>query len=595
MKFQKKIIFVYMIFSLLITGIFSVGYYHQSVSRYMEREYGSIRTVSNVKLQQMENVLESMESAITYVLSDVGVLESIRRLTMLETDSYEEVYFDEAVANIRSRLNSYYLMEKFYRIVFFNKAGVTIANNNYTDVAMNVNASYATYPWVDKVSGKNGKDVVIKVHQDDWGGRRQPQVLSVVKEIQGLDLGYMEVQKEKAELDKMLDNKEDEVTYLFYTAEGEFLYSDADEIDYQYYWNHKQDYMKDVCRIKTENGENALALIQYSEEQDLILVTVARVDIGKCAMEEVLPVSLLLLFGAILLSLGYILITSRQLTRPIQQLQKFMETTGLDNMEAEIPEKISNDEIEALYISYKDVLNRLHASILKEKQISLLSLQAQFDLLQAQVNPHFIYNVLNVISNRGMVADDEVVCEICSDLAGMLRYSTNTKDKYATVCQEVEYLELYLRLLKHRYDYKLSYRIDVDQELYACTLPKLVLQQIVENAVNHGYQGSTDVIRVEISGGKAEDGWFLKIHDEGQGITREKLEEIYQKFESVKKKLTVSRGNVELQIGGMGLVNTYARLYLYYNESVRFEILPAEGKGTDVIINVTGERVEKDV
>ena len=206
MKFQKKIIFVYMIFSLLITGIFSVGYYHQSVSRYMEREYGSIRTVSNVKLQQMENVLESMESAITYVLSDVGVLESIRRLTMLETDSYEEVYFDEAVANIRSRLNSYYLMEKFYRIVFFNKAGVTIANNNYTDVAMNVNASYATYPWVDKVSGKNGKDVVIKVHQDDWGGRRQPQVLSVVKEIQGLDLGYMEVQKEKAELDKMLDN-----------------------------------------------------------------------------------------------------------------------------------------------------------------------------------------------------------------------------------------------------------------------------------------------------------------------------------------------------------------------------------------------------
>ena len=86
--------------------------------------------------------------------------------------------------------------------------------------------------------------------------------------------------------------------------------------------------MKDVCRIKTENGENALALIQYSEEQDLILVTVARVDIGKCAMEEVLPVSLLLLFGAILLSLGYILITSRQLTRPIQQLQKFMETTG---------------------------------------------------------------------------------------------------------------------------------------------------------------------------------------------------------------------------------------------------------------------------
>ena len=87
----------------------------------------------------------------------------------------------------------------------------------------------------------------------------------------------------------------------------------------------------------------------------------------------------------------------------------------------------------------------------------------------------------------------------------------------------------------------------------------------------------------------------MKVHDDGQGITKEKLEEIYQKFHSVRKKLTVSRSNVELQIGGMGLVNTYARLYLYYNENMRFEILPAEGKGTDVIISVTEESVKKDV
>ena len=85
-------------------------------------------------------------------------------------------------------------------------------------------------------------------------------------------------------------------------------------------------------------------------------------------------------------SLGYVYLTSRQLTRPIRQLQHFMEMTRLDNMRAEIPEKISNDEIEALYVSYRDVLERLNKSMLNEKRMSLLQLQAQFDLLLSLIH-----------------------------------------------------------------------------------------------------------------------------------------------------------------------------------------------------------------
>lgn len=374
------------------------------------------------------------------------------------------------------------------------------------------------------------------------------------------------------------------------TKEGEFLYSDARQVKAEYYWNLMQGRDKDIEEIETADGEKALCLMQESDTDDIVLMTVARMDISQSAAMEVLPVSLLLLFVALALSLGYIYLTSRQLTRPIQQLQHFMETTRLDNMEAEIPEKISNDEIESLYVSYKDVLNRLNTSMLKEKRMSLLSLQAQFDLLQAQVNPHFIYNVLNVISNRGMVSDDEVICDICSELAGMLRYSTNTKDKYASVKQEIEYLELYLGLLKHRYDYKLSYEIRIDEALYNKPLPKIVLQQIVENAVNHGYGSSSDIIRVEVAGALTEDGWFLKVHDDGNGITKEKLDEINNNISSIRNKLTNDRSGVELEIGGMGLVNTYARLYLLYNDDLIFEIRPGKEKGTDVIIRCREKR-----
>lgn len=590
MKFQKKIILVYTIFSVLITGIFGAAYYTLNVRQYKEREYGNIRTVSNVKLQQMEDTLESMESAITYVLSDIEVLDALKKLATLKTDSYADMYFSDSTATVRAKINSYYLMEEFYRMVFFNKNGRTIANNNYTNTALNTDASYQTYPWVERVSGKGGRNVLIGLHEDDWGSRSKPQVISVVKEIQGMEMGYLEVQKDKASLDKMIANTDENITYIFMTKEGEFLYSDARQVKAEYYWNLMQGRDKDIEEIETADGEKALCLMQESDTDDIVLMTVARMDISQSAAMEVLPVSLLLLFVALALSLGYIYLTSRQLTRPIQQLQHFMETTRLDNMEAEIPEKISNDEIESLYVSYKDVLNRLNTSMLKEKRMSLLSLQAQFDLLQAQVNPHFIYNVLNVISNRGMVSDDEVICDICSELAGMLRYSTNTKDKYASVKQEIEYLELYLGLLKHRYDYKLSYEIRIDEALYNKPLPKIVLQQIVENAVNHGYGSSSDIIRVEVAGALTEDGWFLKVHDDGNGITKKKLDEINNNISSIRNKLTNDRSSVELEIGGMGLVNTYARLYLLYNDDLTFEIRPGKEKGTDVIIGCREKR-----
>lgn len=590
MKFQKKIILVYTIFSVLITGIFGAAYYTLNVRQYKEREYGNIRTVSNVKLQQMEDTLESMESAITYVLSDIEVLDALKKLATLKTDSYADMYFSDSTATVRAKINSYYLMEEFYRMVFFNKNGRTIANNNYTNTALNTDASYLTYPWVERVSGKGGRNVLIGLHEDDWGSRSKPQVISVVKEIQGMEMGYLEVQKNKASLDKMIANTDENITYIFMTKEGEFLYSDARQVKAEYYWNLMQGRDKDIEEIETADGEKALCLMQESDTDDIVLMTVARMDISQSAAMEVLPVSLLLLFVALALSLGYIYLTSRQLTRPIQQLQHFMETTRLDNMEAEIPEKISNDEIESLYVSYKDVLNRLNTSMLKEKRMSLLSLQAQFDLLQAQVNPHFIYNVLNVISNRGMVSDDEVICDICSELAGMLRYSTNTKDKYASVKQEIEYLELYLGLLKHRYDYKLSYEIRIDEALYNKPLPKIVLQQIVENAVNHGYGSSSDIIRVAVAGALTEDGWFLKVHDDGNGITKEKLDEINNNISSIRNKLTNDRSSVELEIGGMGLVNTYARLYLLYNDDLIFEIRPGKEKGTDVIIGCREKR-----
>ena len=586
MKFQKKIIMVYMIFSIIVTGVFGTVYYIMNIRQYRVREYDDIRAISDVKMEKMEDLFEGMSSVITYFLSDVSVLEALQEFSRLDADSYEELYYDDAVSTIRIKLSTYYLINEYYRVVVFNKKGNVLSNTNYAGTALDENASYVSYPWKDKVSGKGGRDVILGLHTDDWGKQEHVEVLSVVKEIQGMDMGYIEVQQDKSTIDEMLSDSEEKNRYIFLSGDGEVIYTNDETLDAAYIYDQMEEGGSDIAEIRTEEDSTLLCLKKYSDTQDMILLTLTDTDVNMRAMREVLPVSIVILLGALTLSLSYIYLTSRQLTRPIRQLQKFMETTRLDNMNAEIPEKISNDEIESLYISYRDVLERLRQSMVNEKRMSLLQLQAQFDLLQAQVNPHFIYNVLNVISNRGIMSDDEVICEICGELAAMLRYATNTKEKYATVKDEIQYMDQYLHLLKYRYDYRLSYSINIDERLYKKILPKIVLQQIVENAVWHGYEKSKDRIEIEVRGWKEETGWYLRIHDNGCGISAEKQRELDGQMESVRKKLTRDRTNVELEIGGMGLVNTYARLYLLYDGDLIFEIMSENG--TDVVIGVKG-------
>lgn len=584
MKFQKKIMIRYVMLSVLVTFVFGIYYYTVNVNQYKENSYDNMITISDVKLQQIDDMLQSMEQVSTYLLSNQEVLNALTDLTTAES-SYESFFFSNAGMTIRLQLNTWYFVSQFYRIIVFNKNGVVIANNNYSVMQLDQEVGYDNLPWIDEVKNTGGKNIIMPVHADDWGKQRNPEVLSVVKEIQGMDRGFIEVQQEKTVIDEML-GQDDEFDYMLLSKGGKVLYSSTNATDAEYYQNYLTQENKHVQEAAAPNGERVLLLEQYSDSHDVVLLTISHINVGRMAALAILPATLLILVGFLIVSIWYIYFTSRQLTKPIKQLQQFMENTQLDNIKEEIPEKISNDEIEALYISYKDVLQRLNESIVKENRMSTLQLQSQFDLLQAQVNPHFIYNVLNVISNRGLENDDEVVCDMCSDLAGMLRYSTNTREKYATVREEVQYLEMYLGLLKYRYAHKLQYQIQIDEKTEDKKLPKIVLQQLVENSISHGYLISTDIIKIDITAYENPAGWFITVCDNGSGIDEQTLQEIRESFKEMRHMLNKDREHVEMEIGGMGLKNTYARLYLLYADSLVFRIEPGSAQGTCVTIGV---------
>ena len=592
MKFQKKIVLIYMVFAFLITLIFTCVYSSFSIKGYKEKQEAAIRIVSEAKLQQICNRVDEMSAVTTYLLSNQEVLQALNELAKRQIGGNgEDLYYMEEVAAVRSHLKTYFMIDQFYRVIIYNKYNLVISSsaeqNTGTDFV------FENYRWKNNIENTKGKGVLIGLHKDDWGRKNSENVVSLVREIQGFDMGYIEVQESEETIESYLCSEAEGTQYILFSEKGDVIYPKISKEEALFLKENLTGQDGAVQNLKNKDKGSCLMLEEYSEENGLLLLTVSDNDYLWDVLRDVIPISILLFTVLMGLSFLYIYKTSRSLTKPIRQLQNFMEKTELSNIEDKIDERIANDEIESLYLSYQEVLNRLNQSVEKERKLSVLQLQAQFDLLQAQVNPHFIYNVLNVISYRGLKYDDETICDSGSSLSNMLRYSTNTREKTAKISEEVQYLRLYLGLLKFRYEHKLNYSIEVEEEILEMKLPKIVLQQIVENNVKHAYQNTADVIKIVIKGKKYKNGFFISVQDFGTGMTNEIKNNIEIKIRMVRDKLSQKRENVEMEIGGMGLVNTYARLYLLYGESIKFSIESQEGKGT--IVNISTDEGYKYV
>lgn len=584
MKFQKKIIVSFVVFSFIIIFVTIFIYSYYSYSYIKKEEYSNITTVATTKATQFEDMLLKMDSVSTQLLSNQDFLDATSEISKWDKKSSDEVYFNNEITTIRNAISNYYFATTFDKVVYFNN-NCMVYSDQLSNSKVNTNAEIVDINWIDKVKSKKGKGTVIGLHNNNWSNSSGDLVLSLVSEIQGDNRGFIEVQQDKSTIDSLMEDDVMGMDYLVFDAEThDIIYYSNNEINYLQYIDYLKNTDKTFTEISKDNNHEVL-YEQLIFNDELIFLAIDDVKFLKNVLYKILPLIIIISLFSIF-SIVYAYITSRKLSEPIKRLQKIMEKSKIEDFVINKDSKISNDEIEMFYERYIEVLHKQQQAELKEKKLSMLQLQAQFDLLQAQINPHFIYNVLNVISYRGIINDDDIICNVCSDLSGILRYSTNTKEKIATIEDEVEYLELYLRLLKYRYEHRLQYNINIEDTIKNKELPKIVLQQIVENSIVHGYEKSKNVIEIEVEAYEVDNGFKIIISDTGDGIDGSKVSSIYSSFNNIKNKLSDDRSNVETEIGGMGLVNTFARLYLLYGENVNIKIVSEKSLGTSVVIKI---------
>lgn len=287
-------------------------------------------------------------------------------------------------------------------------------------------------------------------------------------------------------------------------------------------------------------------------------------------------VSIVLALIAISFSILLFVIFIRLVTNPISALTQRMKKAGSGNFAA--IEKIGgNLEICELEDEYNTMLKKID-ELIKTNYIAKLNEEtARLIALEAQTNPHFLYNTLQAISAEAISSNQVKINTMITSLASLLRYSIKEKELVA-VEEEIVQVRGYLMLQKERFDSALSFRITISDGILHYLIPKLSIMTLVENSILHGMKGDVSAIHIDVDAYIEEETLWIKVSDNGNGIARDQLQKLLASFSDIPLR---SEKNT-----GIGLSNLASRLRLIYREKAALHIESILYAGTTITVSI---------
>ncbi len=312
-----------------------------------------------------------------------------------------------------------------------------------------------------------------------------------------------------------------------------------------------------------KNGENEGRVT--IDGQDCLLVSTRLPDTGWTVAATVpyvtatqqttklLSVFLILCLLCAVIMVAVIIIQSGSFTRPISNLQKAMQAVSHGDMTVRIQQK-QTDEFGELNEGFNRLVGELDGLIAHISESKERENLAKYQMLQSQINPHFLYNTLESIRMMAVLRDEDEISEALISLSKLFRYCIRQSDRLVTVREELQQAKNYLFLQALRYQERLQVVYQIDEQVLDRKMPKVLLQPLLENAFIHGLQEQEKPGVITITIGKSPGGTVFSIHDNGCGIDDEMLAGIRLKLDS---------GGAE----SIGLANVNERLRLYYKST----------------------------
>src|SRR5512143_3977858 len=322
--------------------------------------------------------------------------------------------------------------------------------------------------------------------------------------------------------------------------------------------------------------------------QDYVLFEVNQADQQYRVMSQGFAQWEVFYFVLLIMAIGFSIIAawaiSRSIYIPIKRLHDVTTTITKNDLQA-LVNRDNVDEVTELGLSFNIMIGKirelLDAKIKEQEELKKAELRA----LQAQINPHFLYNTLDTIIWMAEAQKTEQVIEIVSALSSFFRLSLSKGRDWITIAEELERTRSYLTIQKMRYRDIMDFKIEADDEVLNNTILKLILQPLVENALYHGIKnkrgGGTIVVRARQ---KNENEILLEVEDDGIGFTPEKLTQL-------QAELADDSGEMKLE-SGFAIGNVNKRIRLYYGRQYGLSIRSEYNTGTCATLVIPAIRDE---
>lgn len=390
--------------------------------------------------------------------------------------------------------------------------------------------------------------------------------------VLGVDvLNYSEICK------KLLQNKNEGIAVI--TGSGE-IFTEVGKVDETLLSEIvKKKYLDESCVDRPRfiiRNENYI-FISKCKDTDVGVCYMLPVKNVRSKMREglILPIALVVV---LLIGSGpFSLLISKALSRPTKQLYDSMEQFSNGDFNTYITVE-SEDEIGRLSVSFNRMVKDIRELINTNYVMELKERESELNALQAQINPHFLYNVLDSLYWQAEEEQNEKIADNILALSTLFRLVLSQGNSEIPVKKEVELIGCYLHIQKMRFSKRLSYEIQVEESIGNYMIGKLTLQPFVENAVVHGLEFIDRGGSVSIVGRKEDDFLVFTISDNGVGMEQNEADEIlYGKVDDTK--------NNE-HVGGYAIRNVRERLKLRYGADFRLEIISRPQEGTIVSIRI---------
>ena len=361
--------------------------------------------------------------------------------------------------------------------------------------------------------------------------------------------------------------------------------------------------------IEAKRGRNVEKYRTYSEEADKLYGYIttyinslnneqfksnsASYSVLSVTLRYVEIVNTLVLVAVAIINVLLVIMVIRNITKPLKTLSEVANQVAEGNLDVETVEVDSKDEVgvvtntfNQMIVSVRNNIEKLKESmenerVLKEKELMMEThlKDAQLKYLQAQINPHFLFNTLNAGAQLAMMEDADRTYEYIQNVADFFRYNIKKNHDSVSLREELEMVDTYIYILNVRFSGEIHYEKNVDEDLEHISVPVMILQPVVENSVNYGICDIGWEGKINLSVYRQDDFVYISIEDNGIGIEQDKIDKIMAS--------ELKESDVKGDSNGIGLDNVIGRLKLYYDRDDVFEISsPGHNKGTKVIIRI---------